>query len=92
MHLFLGFTIAEWGGIIAIIAAIYGVAVRPINEHLSRLSDSIDQLNQSSRLEHKEFDRRLDIHDQRLVKHGAELDFLYELNHLKRKRDDEYED
>ena len=90
MHLFLGFTIAEWGGIIAIgsalIGAIYKVAVKPLRDELSNLSRSINSLHESSKTDHKRFDDRLDRHDIRLERHDAELQFLYDKNNLTRRK------
>lgn len=90
MHLFLGFSIAEWGGILAIggtlIGAIYKVVVKPLQEQLKNLSDSINGLNESSKNDHSRFDDRLDRHDIRLERHDAELQFLYDKNNLTRRK------
>lgn len=93
MHTFLGFTIAEWGGIITIagglIGAIYKVAVKPLKDTMGDLGDAIHDLTASSKLEHSDFDKRLDNHDQKLVRHDAEIQFLYDKNGMTRRKSED---
>ncbi|KRO16528.1 hypothetical protein [Lacticaseibacillus saniviri] len=91
MHTFLGFTIGEWGGIIAIgtaiVGAIYRVAVKPLSDKLADLSGAINNLSISSNQTHLELDHRLDKHDIKIERHDAEIQFLYDKNNLKRREE-----
>jgi hypothetical protein len=93
LHTFLGFTIAEWGGIITIagglIGAIYKVAVKPLKDTMGDLGDAIRDLTASSKKDHQAFDDRLDKHDQKLVRHDAEIQFLYDKNGMTRRKSDD---
>ncbi|MFD1411526.1 hypothetical protein [Lapidilactobacillus gannanensis] len=100
MHTFLGFTIGEWAAIIAIVSGVFAglnhmlksfkdSIMEPFNEQMNNLSKSIDKLTESSVHEHHVFDRRLDKHDNMLVRHEAEIGFLYDKNGLKRRKNDE---
>ena len=90
MHTFLGFTIGEWGGIISIsvtlLGGIYAVAVKPLKDTMGDLRDAIHDLTVSSKSEHSEFDKRLDQHDKKLVRHDAEIQFLYNKNGMARRK------
>ena len=90
MHAFLGFTIGEWGGIISIgvtlLGGIYAVAVKPLKDTMGDLRDAIHDLTASSKKDHQAFDDRLDRHDQKLVRHDAEIQFLYDKNGMTRRK------
>lgn len=91
---------AEWAAIIAIVSGVFvglnhmltsfkNSIMEPFNEQMSNLSKSIDKLTESSVHEHHVFDRRLDKHDNMLIRHEAEIGFLYDKNGLKRRKNDE---
>lgn len=90
----------EWAAIIAIISGVFvglnqmlksfkNSIMDPFSEQMDNLSKSIDKLTESSVHEHHVFDRRLDKHDNMLVRHEAEIGFLYDKNGLKRRKNDE---
>lgn len=90
----------EWAAIIAIVSGVFvgfdhmfksfkDSIMGPFNEEMNNLSKSIDKLTESSVHEHHVFDRRLDKHDNMLVRHEAEIGFLYDKNGLKRRKNDE---
>jgi len=90
----------EWAAIIAIISGVFvglnqmlksfkNSIMEPFNEQMINLSKSIDKLTESSVHEHHVFDRRLDKHDNMLIRHEAEIGFLYDKNGLKRRKNDE---
>lgn len=91
---------AEWAAIIAIVSGVFvglnhmltsfkNSIMEPFNEQMSNLSKSIDKLTESSVREHHVFDRRLDKHDNMLIRHETEIGFLYDKNGLKRRHNDE---
>lgn len=94
-HVFFGFTVDEWVGIIGIVTAVYGFLVHPLLNKLGNLSKSIDQISENSLIEHNRLWHHYDIHDKQLWKHDQEIGILYDRNHLKRsdiKYDDKKDD
>lgn len=90
-HVFFGFTVDEWVGIIGIVTAVYGFLVRPLLNKLGKLSESIDQISENSLIEHNRLWHHYDIHDKQLWKHDQEIGILYDQSHLKRS-DIKYDD
>lgn len=92
-HVVFGFTIDEWLGILGIIGSVYGFLVRPLLKRITSLSDSIDELNKTSVIEHNRLWKSFDKHDRKLYKHDLEFDELFNHAHLKRGlREDKHED
>ena len=83
-HVFFGFTIDEWVGILGIIGTVYGFLVRPLIKRIANLGNSIDELNKNSITEHNRLWRHYDVHDRKLYKHDIEIGELYSHAHLKR--------
>jgi hypothetical protein len=90
----------EWAAIIAIISGVFvglnqmlksfkNSIMDPFSEQMNILSKSIDKLTENSTHDHHVFDRRLDKHDNTLIRHEAEIGFLYEKNGLKRRENHE---
>jgi len=90
----------EWAAIIAIISGVFvglnqmlksfkDSIMDPFSEQMNNLSKSIDKLTESSVHEHHVFDHRLDKHDNMLIRHEAEIGFLYDKNGLKRRDNDD---
>ena len=91
-HVFLGFTIDEWTGILGIIVTVYGFIVRPLLKRIASLGNSIDEFNKNAIAEHNRLWRHYDNHDRRLYKHDLEFDELFNHAHLKRVlREDKHE-
>lgn len=90
MHVILGFTISEWGGIITILGASIGAVrygiIKPLMNQFKVLSHSIEELNRSSIFEHNKIYDKMNAQENKLVRHDAEIGFLYDVNNLKRKR------
>ena len=91
---------AEWAAIIAIVSGVFvglnqmlksfkGSIMDPFSDQMKNLSKSIDKMTESSVHDHHVFDRRLDKHDNTLIRHEAEIGFLYDKNGLKRRKNDE---
>ncbi|GAF41770.1 hypothetical protein FC83_GL002960 [Agrilactobacillus composti DSM 18527 = JCM 14202] len=95
MHTILGFTISEWGGITTmgtvVLGAIYKVVVKPLSDRLSDLRDALDKLNTETQIERQKIKVQLNHHDIQLARQDAELQFLYDHNHIIRKEDIENE-
>lgn len=82
MHQFLGLSIGDWSGVIAI-----GAAVVTAIFFVAKLRDSIDQLNTtisqlngtigSVRADVNRLDERVDEHDRRLDRHHEQIKTLY---------------
>lgn len=82
VHYFLGLSIADWSGVIAI-----GAAVVTAIFFVAKLRDSIDQLNTtiaqlngtigSVRADVSRLDERVDEHDRRLDRHHEQIKNLY---------------
>lgn len=94
-HLFLGYTIGDWVGLLTIISMLVGTLIwlirvaitKPFTEQMAKLNEAIRNLTDSSRADHSMFDSRLDNHDRKIERHDAEIGFLYDVNNIKRKRD-----
>lgn len=91
---------AEWAAIIAIISGVFvgfnhmlksfkDSIMEPFNQRLHDLSISINKFTDSAEHEHTAFDKKLDKHNDTLIRHEAEIGFLYEKNGLKRRKSDE---
>ena len=93
-HLYFGFTIGDWVGLLTIISMLVGALIwlirvaitKPFTEQMAKLNESIQNLTASSKTDHSKFDLRLDKHDRKIERHDAEIGFLYDLNNIKRKR------
>ena len=99
-HGLLNLSWGEWAAIIAIVSGVFvgfdhmlksfkDSIMDPFSKQMNNLSKSIDKLTENSIHEHHVFDRRLDKHDNMLVRHEAEIGFLYDKNGLKRRKSDE---
>ena len=94
-HLFLGYTIGDWVGLLTIISMLIGALIwlirvaitKPFTEQMAKLNEAIRDLATSSKVDHSMFDSRLDKHDQKIERHDAEIGFLYDVNNIKRKRE-----
>ena len=94
-HLFLGYSIGDWVGLLTIISMLVGTLIwlirvaitKPFTEQMAKLNEAIRNLTDSSKTEHSSFDLRLDNHDRKIERHDAEIGFLYDLNNIKRKRE-----
>lgn len=87
-HSFFELTWGDLAAIVAIIAAVYGGANRllnnfknsisaPLSEQMRQLSASIDNLTTQAERERKDFDERLDKHENALTQHDTEIGTLY---------------
>ncbi|KRM79464.1 hypothetical protein FC84_GL001643 [Lapidilactobacillus dextrinicus DSM 20335] len=74
--------------IVAVVGTVYGGASRllhnfkdsisaPLSEQMTRLSQSIDNLTAQAERERKDFDERLDKHENALTQHDTEIGTLY---------------
>lgn len=94
-HLFLGYTIGDWVGLLTIISILIGAIIwlvriaiiKPFTSQMSELNEAIRSLATSSKVDHSSFDLRLDNHDRKIERHDTEIGFLYDLNNIKRKRE-----
>ena len=94
-HLFLGYSIGDWVGLLTIISMLVGTLIwlirvaitKPFTEQMAKLNEAIRNLTASSKVDHSSFDLRLDNHDRKIERHDAEIGFLYDLNNIKRKRE-----
>lgn len=103
---FLGLSLADVSLLLGIIATVLGILgwmgkkalvflkrklADPLQDALSKLSDSVDRLEVTSQSEHKllheaidEMDRHLDEHDEHFVKHDEQIKTLFDRrNNLK---------
>jgi hypothetical protein len=87
-HLYFGFTIGDWVGIITIIGAVLGglgvlthwligyaetTLIQPLKYELRQATQSIGKLTEASEIKHVGFENRLDEHDRRLDRHSLRL-------------------
>ena len=94
-HLFLGYSIGDWVGLLTIISMLIGALIwlirvaitKPFTNQMSELNEAIRNLTDSSKADHSMFDLRLDKHDRKIERHDTEIGFLYDLNNIKRKRE-----
>ena len=81
MHVFFGFTLSEWAGIITIItaglSAFIKYAIKPLLEKFDELSHTIRDLDHTSRKERELIRQHLAEHDTAIAKHDTEISFLY---------------
>lgn len=94
-HLFLGYTIGDWVGLLTIISMLVGTIIwlirvaitKPFTEQMAKLNEAIKSLTDSSNADRSMFDLRLDNHDRKIERHDAEIGFLYDVNNIKRKQE-----
>lgn len=81
MHVFLGFTIGEWGNFITIATVCAGLftwiirvaLVNPLQNSIQELTSQIRDLKMDSKEEHEHFTKSLDDHDRRLNNHETRI-------------------
>lgn len=81
MHVIMGFTIDEWAGIATIIGttitAIYQFIIKPLLNRFDVLSQSIDELTNNSKIEHKAIWDKLNREAVRINRHEFEIGTVY---------------
>lgn len=81
MHVFLGFTIGEWGNFITIATVCTGLftwiirvaLVNPLQNSIQELTSQIRDLKMDSKEEHEHFTESLNDHEQRLNDHQTSI-------------------
>ena len=93
MHVIMGFTIDEWAGIATIIGttitAIYQFTIKPLLNRFDILSQSIDELTNNSKIEHKAIWAKINKQTVRLNHHDYEIGAAYREIGIER---EEYQD
>ncbi|WP_025025166.1 hypothetical protein [Companilactobacillus nodensis] len=92
-HLFLGFSISEWLGIISIISILVGAfktfLFNPIGDQLKDLSGAIQNLSDNSAKAHSDLEKKISKNHLDIERHDIEIDFLFDKNHLHRREKNE---
>lgn len=82
MHVIFGFTISEWTGIITIIGGATGVVYRfvvlPLLKKFDTLSETLSNLEKTSRVERQNLRVKINNHQIILAEHDSEIQSLFD--------------
>lgn len=76
MHIWFGYTIGEWVGIVSLIASVsagIGYLVnlfifKPLTDAIDKLTEGIDDFKVSTKEEHERFRADIEDHEKRIIK------------------------